>query len=520
MKARILKYSLLIAFYAFSFLGMCQNSTQKNIILIITDDHAYQAISAYNDRLANIAPTPNIDKLANSGVRFDRSYVGNSICAPSRATMLTGKHSHLNGIKTLKEKFDGSQPTIANILQKNGYETSFFGKWHLKNNPEGFNNWDVLIGQGDYYNSDFKTKDGITRSEGYVTDVITDKAINWLDAEREKEKPFMMIVGHKAPHANWLPPVKYLTTFDAVEIPEPINLFDDHSGNGLGVKETDMTIEEMPMGWYCQLWSEMKEKPNRYEDFGGTLWKRAYGRLSNEEKASFDKVFNPKNEAFLKANLKGEDLIRWKYQRIMKNYLGCVKSVDDNVGRLMDYVKTAGLEENTLVIYVSDQGLFLGEHGWYDKRMMYEEAFRTPLIISCPSIRTKGIVSKQLVQNIDYAPTILDFAGVEIPSDMQGESLVPILNKGKVKNWRKSLYYQYYDYPGGHDIHKHQGVVTKRYKLIYFYEIDEWEFYDLKKDPSEMKNEYKNSTYKKEIARLKKELNKLQKMYNLQNNSI
>ncbi|WP_343330801.1 sulfatase [Polaribacter staleyi] len=520
MKTRMLKYSLLVAFYASSFLGMSQSNSQKNIILIITDDHAYQAISAYNDRLANIAPTPNIDKLANNGVRFDRSYVGNSICAPSRATILTGKHSHLNGIKTLKEKFDGSQPTIANILQKNGYETSFFGKWHLKNNPVGFTNWDVLIGQGDYYNSDFKTTEGNTRSKGYVTDVITDKAINWLDATREKEKPFLMIVGHKAPHANWLPPVKYLTTFDDIDIPEPNNLFDNHSENGLGVKETDMTIEEMPMGWYCQLWSKKQEKPNRYEDFGGALWKRAYGRLSIDEKASFDNVFNPKNEAFLKTNLKEEDLIRWKYQRIMKNYLGCVKSVDDNVGRLMDYVKTAGLEDNTLVIYVSDQGLFLGEHGWYDKRMMYEEAFRTPLIAYCPSLVTRGKVSEELVQNIDYPPTILDFANVKIPSEMQGKSLLPILKNKKVKNWRESLYYHYYDYPGGHDIQKHEGIVTKRYKLIYFYEINKWEFYDLKKDPSEMKNQFKNASYKKEVARLKNELIKLRKEYKVPTNNI
>lgn len=446
--------SLLVISVLSIFIGFGQNKTNKNIIFIITDDHAYQAISAYNSRFAKIAPTPNIDKLANEGVRFDRSYVGNSICAPSRATMLTGKHSHLNGITTLKEKFDGNQPTIANILQKNGYETTYFGKWHLKSSPVGFSAWDVLIGQGDYYNSDFKTEEGITRSEGYTTDVITDKAINWLDNQREKDKPFMMIVGHKAPHANWLPPVKYLSSFDEVEIPEPKNLFDKHISNGLGTEEIDMTIEEMPKGWYCQLWTEKKAQPNRYEDLGGVLWKRAYGRLTKEEKASFDKVFNPENEAFIKANLKWSDLIRWKYQRILKNYLGCVKSVDDNVGRITNYVKNAGLEDDTLIIYASDQGLFLGEHGWYDKRMMYEDAFRTPLIVSCPSISTKGIVSNQLVQNIDYAPTILDFAGVEIPSDMQGESLLPILKNKKAKNWRKSLYYQYYDYPGGHDIQK------------------------------------------------------------------
>lgn len=509
----MMKYGFLIVLFSSCAVLFGQSNSQKNIILIISDDHAYQAISAYNERLATVAPTPNIDKLANNGVRFDRSYVGNSICAPSRATILTGKHSHLNGVLTLKEKFNGNQPTIANILQKAGYQTSIIGKWHLKSDPVGFTHWDVLLDQGDYYNSDFKTSKGITVNKGYVTDVITDKAINWLEKERNKDEPFMMIVGNKAPHSNWIPPLKYLTFFDDVTIPEPENLFDNHKGHISAAKEIDMTIDEMPMGWYCQIWSDPTNVPNIYEDHGGKLWQRAYERLTKEEKETFDNAFNPKNEAFKKANLSGNDLIRWKYQRIMQNYLGCIKSVDDNVGRLMDYLKNNQLDENTLVIYASDQGLFLGEHGWYDKRLMYEEAFRTPLIAYCPSLISKGKVSKQLVQNIDYAPTILDFADVKIPSEIQGESLLPILKYKKAKKWRKSLYYQYYDYPGGHNIQKHEGVVTDRYKLIHFYELDEWEFYDLKKDPSEMKSEYGNSTYKKEIELLKVELKKLQQKY-------
>lgn len=487
-----------------------------NIIVILSDDHAYQAISAYKDRFAKIAPTPNIDKLANDGIRFDKSYVGNSLCAPSRATLLTGTHSHINGIETLKEKFDGNQPTIANILQKVGYETSIIGKWHLKNNPVGFSHWDILIDQGDYYNPDFKNSDGITRDNGYVTDIITDKAIDWLKQGRDKSKPFMLILGNKAPHANWLPPIKYLSTFDHIHIPEPKNLFDKYDGKGTAEKETDMTYTAMPLGWYCQLWS--KPTGDRYEDYGGKLWQRAYGRLNPEEKAAMDQAYNKENEAFKKTNLKGKKLVRWKYQRTMRNYLACVKSVDDNVGRLMDYLKKSGLDKNTLVIYASDQGLFLGEHGWYDKRLMYEEAFRTPLIAYFPSVIPPRQVDKHLVQNIDWAPTILDFAGAQIPSIMQGVSLKPLMTEKPIKDWRKSLYYHYYDYPGGHNIPKHEGVTTNRYKLIYFYEIGEWEFFDLNKDPSEMKNEYNNSQYQSEIARLKDELIRLRKVYQVPEN--
>lgn len=495
-----------------------QITAQKNIILILSDDHAYQAISAYGDRFAKIAPTPNIDKLANEGIRFDRSYVGNSICAPSRATILTGKHSHKNGVITLKERFNGNQPTIASVLQTSGYETAVIGKWHLKSDPVGFSYWDILIGQGDYYNSDFKTPKGKSIEKGYVTDVITDKAMNWISEKRDQDKPFMMIIGNKAPHSNWIPPLQYLTTFDEVHIPEPKNLFDNYKTKSLAAGETDMTVEKMPMGWYCQVWSKQGKTPDRYNDFEGALWKRAYGRLSKDQKAIFDKAFDPKNEAFLKANLKGKDLVRWKYQRMMQNYLGCVKSVDDNVGRLTEFLKNQKLDKNTIVIYASDQGLFLGEHGWYDKRMMYEEAFKTPLIAYCPNTIPAKQVNTDLVQNIDYAPTILDFANVKIPEEIQGESLKPLFLGKKVKNWRENLYYQYYEYPAGHQIQKHEGIVGKRYKLIHFYQINAWEFYDLKKDPKEMKNEYDNKKYQKKIKELKNELLKLKVQYQVPKN--
>lgn len=517
MKKTLMKKSnyllLLVAFVVTVNISFAQNKSQPNIIVILSDDHAYQAISAYNDRLAQIAPTPNIDQLANEGIRFDRSYVGNSICAPSRATLLTGTHSHINGILTLKEHFNGEQPTIANILQKVGYETSIIGKWHLKSEPVGFSYWDILMDQGDYYNSDFKTTKGITQNKGYVTDVITNKAINWLETIRKKESPFMMIVGNKAAHSNWIPPIKYLTAFDDISIPEPANLLDNYSGRGTAAKEANMQVGKMPMGWYCQLWTQPKSKKNRYEDYGGKLWDRAYGRLDAEQKAAMDNAYDAKNEAFLKAHLTGDDLVRWKYQRILKNYLACVKSIDDNVGRLMEYLKTSGLDQNTIVIYVSDQGLFLGEHGWYDKRLMYEEAVRTPLIAYCPALIPAAQVNLQLVQNIDYAPTILDFAGVDIPETFQGESLKNMMQGEKVKQWRKSLYYHYYDHPSGSNIQKHEGVITKRYKLIHFYELNEWEFYDLKNDPTEMKSEYENKRYQKKITELKNELISLRKTY-------
>lgn len=286
---------------------------------------------------------------------------------------------------------------------------------------------------------------------------------------------------------------------------------------GTAAKEANMKVGHLALGWYCQLWTNRTGKRNIYEDYGDKLWKRAYGRLNNEQRAAMDAAYNAKNAAFVKANLKGDDVVRWKYQRTMKNYLGCIKSVDDNVGRLMRYLKNAGLEENTLVIYASDQGLFLGEHGYYDKRLMYEEAARTPLIAYCPSFIPPQQVNRDLVQNIDYAPTMLDVAGVAIPKRMQGESFKPLLMGKKMKNPRNSLYYHYYDYPSGSNIQKHDGVITARYKLLHFYDINEWEFYDIQRDPKEMHNEYDNPNYKNEISTLKKELLQLRKKYEVPN---
>jgi arylsulfatase A-like enzyme len=514
-----LKY-LSASFTALSFLGCDssvlskrESSKKPNIVFIYSDDHAYQAISGYGGRLAKVAPTPNIDRIINEGMRFDRSYVANSICAPARACILTGKHSHLNGVTDNLKEFDGSQQTFVKLLSKADYQTAIIGKWHLKSKPTGFDHWEVLPGQGEYYNPDFITDEGKKREEGYVTDIITDKALSWLEDRSDVKKPFMLMLQHKAPHRNWQPPVKYLNLFDDVSIPEPDTLFDDYSGRGTAAKEQDMTISDsMKLGWDLKIWKD--------EDKGTPLWQKSYGRLNDKQRRAWDNAYNDKNKAFLDSNLSGKELVRWKYQRYMKDYLRCIRSVDDNIGRVLDYLDESGLAENTIVIYSSDQGFYLGEHGWFDKRFMYETSFRTPFVVRWPSVIKPGSVSKELVQNIDYASTFLSVAGVEPPSDMQGESLLPLM-KGEVpENWRKSLYYHYYEFPGAHSVRRHEGVVTKKYKLIHFYNLKEWEFYDLEKDPSEMKNCYGCEQYKEIIEDLKNELKELRVKYKAEDGNV
>jgi arylsulfatase A-like enzyme len=489
-----------------SFFSQKELPERPNIIFIYSDDHAYQAISGYGGRLGKVAPTPNIDRIINEGMRFDRSYVANSICAPARACILTGKHSHLNGVTDNRKEFDGSQQTFVKLLSEAGYQTAVIGKWHLKSKPTGFDHWEVLPGQGDYYNPDFITEDGQKREEGYVTDIVTDKALSWLENDSDTSKPFMLMLQHKAPHRNWQPPIEYLNLFDDVSIPEPDTLFDDYSGRGTAAKEQDMTIaDSMKMGWDFKIWKN--------EDKGTALWKHSYGRLNDQQRKAWDEAYDAENNEFLDSDLSGKELVKWKFQRYIKDYLRCIRSVDDNVGRVLDYLDKSGLAENTMVIYSSDQGFYLGEHGWFDKRFMYEESFRTPLAARWPLVIKPGSVSRELVQNIDYASTFLSAAGLEPPCDMQGKSLIPLM-KGQVPDdWRESLYYHYYEFPGAHSVRKHEGVVTKRYKLIHFYNLGEWEFYDLKKDPSEMKNCYDCEQYKDVVEDLKNELKELRIKY-------
>ena len=481
------------------------SGSRPNILFIFSDDHAFQAISAYGGRLAEVAPTPNIDRLAEEGMLFNKCYVTNSICAPSRATILTGKHSHLNGVIDNSKIFDGSQLTFPKLLQNAGCQTAIIGKWHLKSDPTGFDYWEVLPGQGAYYNPDFLTPAGRTRIEGYATDLITDKSLDWLQNGRDKNKPFMLMLQHKAAHREWSPALRHLNLFDDIEIPEPFNLFDDYSGRGSAAKLQDMSIDKTMMLDY-----DLKVRdPKSESDYSAGVYKR----MNEEQRIIWDASYTPKNEKFLASDLKGEELIRWKYQRYLKDYLRCIRAVDENIGRVLEYLDSTGLSGNTLVVYSSDQGFYLGEHGWFDKRFMYEESYRTPLIARWPEVIKAGSINNDLVSNLDFAQTFLNAGRIENGSEMQGMSLFPLLH-GKTPNyWRKSLYYHYYEYPGWHSVRRHEGVATKRYKLIYFYDLGEWELYDLKNDPYEMKSEYDNPEYGDIVAELKAELGRLREFY-------
>jgi len=480
---------------------------RPNIVFIYSDDHAYQAISAYGGRLAEVAPTPHIDRIANEGMLFLNSFVTNSICAPCRAVILTGKHSHLNGVRVNGDVFDSGQQTFLKLLQQAGYQTSIIGKWHLRTDPTEFDHWEVLPGQGHYYNPDFVTPWGKEKVYGYVTDIITDKALRWLGRERDESRPFLLMVQNKAPHREWEPGPDHLTTFDDVTIPEPETLFDTYENRGTAANKQDMTIADT-----MRLDADLKVWDDEPQDRG--TWSRTYGRMDDTQRALWDAAYGPKNDAFRQANLTGKDLVRWKYQRYMKDYLRCIRSIDDNVGRLLEYLDENGLADNTVVIYTSDQGFYLGEHGWFDKRFMYEESLRTPLAARWPGLIPRGSKAAELVQNLDMAPTFLDMAGVPVPSDMQGSSLVPVMGGRTPRDWRTSIYYQYYEGEGAvHNVYKHYGVRTDRYKLIYFYTLDEWELYDLETDPHEMRNQYANPAYAGTIRKLKSELTRLRLRY-------
>jgi arylsulfatase A-like enzyme len=457
---------------------------RPNILWLFSDDHAYQAIGAYGGRFEPLNLTPNIDRLANEGMIFNRAYVGNSICAPSRATLLTGKHSHLNGKIDNRGPFNHDQQQFQKILQKNDYQTAMIGKIHLSGKMQGFDYWEVLPGQGRYWDPTFVTEEGKTVYEGeHSTDVITRRALNWLENDRDSEKPFMLMVHYKAPHRTWQPTTRWKERFSTMEFPEPESLFDDYQGRGTAACLQDMTIEN-------------------------TM------RMEQDLKADA----SPRKEYLEENSLTGEELVRWKYQMYMRDYLACIAGVDENVGKLLDYLAENGLDKNTVVMYSADQGFYLGEHGWFDKRFMYEESYRMPLLVKWPGVVEPGAHNDDLVQNIDFAETFLDIASVDAPDDMQGESLVPLFKGDTPGNWREHLYYHYYEYPAVHSVRRHEGVSDKRYKLIRFYGLDvpdgeEWEFFDLEKDPNEMKSENANSMYSKEIATLKNELVALRKKY-------
>ena len=486
---------LILAFLALSL--SLAAADRPNIILIFSDDHAYQAISAYGHGLNH---TPNIDRLAREGMIFHDALVTNSICAPSRAVILTGKYSHLNSVRDNRETFDGSQRTFPKILRENGYQTAFFGKWHLKSDPTGFDKWEVLPGQGAYYNPDFRQPGGKTvRREGYTTDLITDMALEWLDG-RDQDKPFMLMVQHKAPHRNWMPAPRHLSLFDGVTIPEPPTLFDSYEGRTGPARHQEMEISR-----HMRMGGDLKVGPDE------TL-SRMLERLTAEQRNMWNAAYEPKNEAFKAANLSGRELVRWKYQRYIKDYLRCIQAVDENVGRVLRRLDADGLAENTVVIYSSDQGFYLGEHGWYDKRWMYEESLRTPLLARWPGTIAPGSENTDMVSNLDLAETFLDIAGAPIPDDMQGASLVPVFKGETPEDWRTTFYYHYFEGPpmrAAHNVARHRGVRTARYKLIHFYIDDEWELFDMEKDPYELNSVYGRPEYADTQAYLEAELERL-----------
>ncbi len=478
---------------------------RPNILFIMSDDHASHAISSYGSR---INKTPNIDRLAKGGIRFSNCFCTNSICGPSRAVILTGKYSHLNGFATNRHRFNGAQQTVSKLLQKAGYQTAMIGKWHLRTDPTGFDYWNVLPGQGQYYNPKLIEMGKPSIHKGYVTDIITDIAIDYLDKRRDADQPFFMMCHHKAPHREWLPGPKYLTKYDGADLPEPPTLFDDYSTRGTPAREQEMTIDR-----HMRPVEDLKLDPLPGKDGKPAKMARFKKRLSPKQLAKWDAAYGPKNETFRKAKLSGKDLLRWKYQRYVKDYLRCIASVDESVGRLLDYLEKTGLAENTIVVYTSDQGFYLGDHGWYDKRFMYEESYRMPLLIRWPAKIKPDTVADELVANVDFAETFLAAAGAPIPDDMQGRSLLPILEGDTPNDWRKALYYRYYEYPAVHMAHKHYGVRTDRYKLIYFHDLNEWELYDLEKDPQEVNNVYTDPAYTKQIKELKAALARLKKQY-------
>ncbi len=491
--------------------------TPPNIIFIMSDDHAYQAISAYGHPISKLAPTPHIDRIAQEGMMFHNMFVANSICGPSRATIITGKFSHKNGFRNNGDTFDPDQPTLPKYLQKAGYQTAVVGKWHLKSTPQGFDYWCVLPGQGRYYNPDFLTESDTMQIEGYVTDIITDLAIEWLDQKRDQSKPFLLLYQHKAPHREWLPPEEYLDYYHDVVFPEPFNLFDTHKIMGTAARDAEMLISD-----HMALSADNKIQPKILEKKGfepflnwyHSTYRANLDRMNPSQRDNWENVYGPINEKFRDNTPEGDDLTRWKYQRYLQDYLACIKSVDDNVGRILDYLKENGLEENTIVVYTSDQGFYLGEHGWFDKRFMYEESFRTPLLVKYPAIISPGTTTDKFAQNIDFAPTFLELANLEVPEDMQGISLIPVLKGEEPEEWRKSLYYHYYEFPSIHMAKRHYGIRTERYKLIHFYnDIDEWELYDLENDPSEMHNLIDHPDYQDIKADLHHQLDSLMILY-------
>ena len=452
---------------------------RPNILFILTDDHASHAIGAYGSR---INETPNLDRIASGGTRFDNCFCTNSICSPSRASILTGTYNHVNGVTTLDTPFDGRQTTFPKRLQDAGYETAMIGKWHLGHgghaDPTGFDYWNVLPGQGDYHDPEMIEMGETRRYEGYATDLITDMSLDWL-RNRDEDRPFLLMCHHKAPHRPWEPDAAHASMYDDVEIPEPETLDDDYAHRSRAAAGAKMRVDrDLTL-------TDLKEPVPE-------------GLTPAEERS-------------------------WKYQRYIKDYLRCVASVDDNVGRLLDYLDEEGIADDTIVVYSSDQGFFLGDHGWYDKRFMYEESLRMPYLMRYPRRMEAGTVEDAMILNVDFAPTFLELAGVAVPEEMQGRSFAPLLEGRRPDDWQTAMYYRYWMHMTEHAVPAHYGVRTERYKLIYYYgdglgqnrALDErtepeWELFDLESDPLEMRDVYADPTYADMVVELKEALRRLQ----------
>ncbi len=494
---------------------------RPNIVFVFSDDHAPHAIGAYaRDEaqpygrwLAGVDATPNLDRLAAQGVRFRRSFCTNSICGPSRAVVLTGKHSHANGFMNNGNRFDGDQPTFPKLLRAAGYRTAMIGKWHLGSDPQGFDHWEVLPGQGQYYNPVLVSAEGRREVEGHCTDVVTDLSIEWLEQQKDSDRPFLLMCQHKAPHRTWMPALRHLELWADEALPEPPTLLDDHADDAPGARRQEMTIRD-----HLDLFYDLFVTPQAGDAVGtgssldASGW-RNLERMTAEQRAAWDAHWGPRNAAFRAAEPEGDDLVRWKQQRYLKNYLRCVRGVDESVGRILDWLEANGLAENTVVVYSSDQGFYLGDHGWYDKRWMYEESLAMPLIVRWPGRAAAGAVDDHLVQNLDYAPTFLELAGVPVPEDVQGRSLVPLLEGRAPDDWRDAIYYHYYEYPSVHMVPRHVGIRTERWKLIHYYPFDEWELFDLERDPDELRNLFGDPDHAEVAAHLAVRLGRLQEAY-------
>ena len=521
-QGRILKTALarlLVACIAICLVSTNLPAKQPNILFVFSDDHALQAIGAYGSK---INQTPNLDRIATEGAVFRNSFCANSICGPSRACILTGKHSHLNGFLRNGNKFDGSQTTFPKLMQDVGYRTAIIGKWHLSSDPIGFDHWEVLPGQGSYYNPDFIQMDGTRkRYEGYCTDIITENSLSWLKAQRDSDKPFILMCQHKAPHRNWSPPPRHFSLYKNEDVPEPSTLFDDYAGRSSLLKQNEMSIKDHFFWGHDAKFKGENYFPNH---FGSRIGNGEYKRMTDEQKATWDAAYEPENQDFIRRMKAGEltdkDVVSWKYQRYIKDYLRCIQAVDDGVGRMLDYLDESGLADDTIVIYSSDQGFYLGEHGWYDKRWMFEESLRMPFLIRWPGVINPGTDSTALIQNIDYGPTFLDVAGAKIPAEMQGRSIVPLLNSDSFQkngkppaSWRDAIYYAYYENAAVHNVPVHDGVRNDQYKLMFFPRSREWNLFDLPKDPQELKSVHDDPAYAEVLAGMQKRYRDLRQFY-------